>query len=237
MTKKLAVAAFAFSCLGAQGAGIQAEHVVTEIERDHERVEVGQWTQDEVGRSRFDIDEWTQITDPVERVTYRANSKRGRYSKARFARPSPPMGSPLIDLPGSLSSPNSHEVSRTDLGTQVINGVECKGTRAVIIVSGGGFRKEIEFEAWMTEAFVFPFNVKFVTRSDGSEHITELRNIVELTDSELEGVFRPPEDWKESRFALTRTNVAWSGIWPFTRPGKKVTGTVWPWPRSEKQDW
>ena len=107
MMKNLAVVALAVGSLAAHGAGVQADHVVTDIEGDHERVEVGQWIQDDLGRSRFDIDDWTRIVDPVEGVEWRANSKRGIYSKARTRFPTDPMGTPLIDLPGSFDGPGS----------------------------------------------------------------------------------------------------------------------------------
>ena len=238
MVKALAVAALATGCLVAEGAGIQADHIVTHLEGDHERVEVGRWIQDQEGRTRHDIDDWTQIVDPIEGVVWRANSKRGRYSEARTKVPTLPMGSPLIDLSGSFTGPNVREISRSDLGTHEINGVECRGTLVEIAVSGGGFTQRIELEAWMTEEFMFPFNVVFATRSDDGEQRTELRNIVELTDTQMEGIFRPDDDWKESRFQMVRTNVAWTGVWPFTKPGTKVTGSILPWPQPrEKQDW
>ena len=227
VTKRLAIAALAMHSLAAHAAGIQAEHVVTYLEDGHERVEIGRWLQDASGRTRLDIDDWTEIVDPVEHLTWRANSKRGRYSQARIALP---MSSPLIDLPGSLNGPDAREIARIDLGTREIDGVKCEATLVEVLVSGGGFTTPIEFEACMTEAFGFPFNVRFATRFEGSEQTTELRNVVELTDAELEGSFRPAEDWKESRFAVVRTNVVWTGLWPFTRPGSRVTGTVLPWP-------
>ena len=253
MTKRLAIAALAMNCLAAHAAGIQAEHVETYVEDGHELVEFGRWIQDASGRTRLDIDDWTQVVDPVEHLTWWANSKRGRYNQARIAQPicpvehltwwanskrgrynqariAQPMSSPLIDSPGSLNGPNSREISRIDLGTREIDGVNCAATLVEVFVSGGGFTAQIEFEACRTEAFGFPFNVKFATRFQGSEHTTELRNIVALTDAELAGRFRPAEDWKESRFEIARTTVAWTGLWPFTRPGSRVTGTVLPWP-------
>ena len=235
--KKLVSAALAIGCFAAHGAGIQADHIVTHVEGDRERVEAGRWIQDQEGRIRHDIDDWTQIVDPIEGVEWRANSKRGRYSEARRKVATPPMGTPLIDLPGSFTGPNVREISRTDLGTQEINGVECEGTLVEIAVSARGFTKNIEFEAWMTEAFMFPFNVVFATRSDGGEQRTELRNIVELTDTQMEGIFRPDDDWKESRFQIVRTNASWTGIWPLTKPGTKVTGTIWPRPKPRERDW
>lgn len=237
MVKRLVVAALTIGCLAAQGAGIQADHIVTHVDGDRERVEAGRWIQDQEGRTRHDIDDWTQIVDPIEGVVWSANSKRGRYSEARRKVATPPMGTPLIDLPGAFTGPNAREISRTDLGIQEINGVECRGTLVEIAVSGGGFTKRIELEAWMTEAFLFPFNVVFATRSDSDEQRTELRNIVELTDAQMEGIFRPDDDWKESRFQIVRTNVGWSGLWPFTKPGTKVTGTIWPGPKPRDRDW
>ncbi|MCY3729958.1 MAG: hypothetical protein OXF98_01335 [Rhodospirillaceae bacterium] len=225
MTKKLAVAALAMNCLAAHAAGIQTDYVVTYLEDGHERVELGWWIQDTSGRTRLDIDEWTEIVDPVEHLTWRANSKRGRYNQARIAQP---ISSPLINSPGSLNGPGSREISRIDLGTREISGVKCGATLVEVFVSGGGFTTQIEFEACATEAFGFPFNVQFATRLQGSERTTELRNIFALTDAELEGRFRPAEDWKESRFEIARTTVAWTGLWPFTRPASKVTGTVLP---------
>ena len=237
MTRFLAVAALAIGCLAARGAGIQADHIVVHLEDGREHVEVGRWIQDQDGRTRHDIDNWTQIIDPMEGIEWRANSKRGRYSEARRRVSTLPMGSPLIDLPGSLNGSNTREISRTHLGTHEINGVECEGTRVNVVSSHGGSRKQIEFEAWMTEKFIFPFNVVFTSRSDGGEQTTELRNIVELTDTQMEGMFRPDDDWKESRFQIVRTNVGWTGMWPFTKPGTKVTGTIWPWPKPRQRDW
>ena len=240
MVKRLVIAALALGCLAAHGAGIRAEHIVTHVEGDHERVEAGRWIQDQKGRIRHDIDDWTQIVDPIEGIVWRANSKRGRYSKARVRVPTPPMGTPLIDLPGSFSGSNVREISRTDLGTQEINGVECEGTLVELAVSGGGFATHFEIEAWMTEAFVFPFNVVFISRSDDGEgeQRTELRDIVELTDTQMEGVFKPDDDWKESRFQMVRTNVDWTGMWPFTKPGRKVSGSILPWPNPrQERDW
>ena len=116
MVKVLAIAALATGCLVAEGAGIQADHIVTHLEGDHERVEFGRWIQDQEGRTRHDVDDWTQIVDPIEGVVWRANSKRGRYSEARRKVPTLPMGTPLIDLPGSFTGPNVREISRTRPG-------------------------------------------------------------------------------------------------------------------------
>ncbi len=174
--------------------------------------------------------------NPREGVMWNANSKRGRYSEAPIMFAIPPMGTPLIGPPGSMNGRGSQEISRVGLGTAEINGVECEGTLVEVVVSAGNRTMRIEYEAWKTEAFSFPFNMKFSVRSQGDEQTTELRDIVELTDAELEGRFRPDDDWKESRFEIVRTNVAWSG--PFALSGSKVTGSIspWPWPRRER-DW
>lgn len=234
--KPIIAVTFAICSLGVQGAGIQADHIVTHIEQDRERVEVGQWIQDEFGRTRINVDDWTQIQDPIEGIVWRANSKRGRYSESRRRLPTVPMGSPLIDIPGSLSSENSREISRTDLGTRVINGVECKGTMVEIVVSGRGFNKKYELEAWLTEAFIFPFNVLFIVRDDNGEQRTELQNILERTDRQLEGVFKPDRDWRKSRFPIVRANKVWTGFWPLTKPGSRVTGMPFPWPVSRQRE-
>jgi len=65
VTKGLAVAALAMNCLAAHAAGIQTEHVVTYVEDGHERAEFGRWIRDASGRTRLDMDDWTQIVDPV----------------------------------------------------------------------------------------------------------------------------------------------------------------------------
>ena len=236
MLKPIIAVIFAVCSLAVQAAGIQADHIVTHIDQDSERDEVGQWIQDEFGRTRTSIDDWTQIQDPIEGKVWRANSKSGRYSESRRKLPTIPMGSPLIDIPGSLSSENSREISRTDLGTRVINGVECKGTLVEIGVSVRGFRKTFEFEAWLTEEFIFPFNMLFVVRDENGEQRTELRNIVEMTDSQLEGVFRPDRDWRKSLFPMVRANKVWTGLWPLTKPGSKVTGMPFPWPASRQRE-
>ena len=74
----------------AQGAGIQAEQVITEPMTGNrgtrEHVEVGWWSQDERGRTRYDFDEWTHIVDPVAQVEWKANWKRGYYSAQSYAR-------------------------------------------------------------------------------------------------------------------------------------------------------
>ena len=235
MAKALVLVAMAANCLAAYGAGIRAEHVVTHVDGDHERVEVGRWIQDLEGRTRFDIDDWTEIVDPIEGVTWRANSRRGKYSETRVARPSPPMGSPLIHAPGAFSGGGLRETSRTDLGTREINGVECEGTLVEIAAASGSFFRRMEIEAWTTKAFAFPFNVSFSVRSSDGEQTTELRNIVELTDPQMEGIFKPADDWKKTRFQVVRTNKAWSGLWPFTKPGTRVTGTIWPFPPPKKE--
>lgn len=220
----------------AEGAGIRAEHVETHVDGNRERVEVGVWIQDEEGRSRFNIDDWTQIQDPVKGVVWRANSKRGRYSERRIRLTTPPMGSPLIDMLGTLNSDNSREISRIDLGTRVINGVECKGTVVEIVVSGLGFEQKYELKAWLTEAFIFPFNMMFVVRDDNGEQRIELRNIVEMTDRELKGVFEPDTDWRKSRFPIVRVNKQWTGLWPLTKPGSEVMGMPFPWLVSGEQE-
>ena len=230
MAKTLLVAAVTFSCLVAHGAGILAEHVVTNTEGKHQRVEVGQWVEDERGRSRFDIDDFTQIADPVEGMTWSANSKRGRYTTYPMVQHTPPMGSPLIYRPGSLNSHNSREISRVDLGSRSINGIQCEGTQVSVRVSSRSWVKQWELEAWHTEAYAFPFNVLFVIRSEGNESKTELRNIVQLTDAELAGVFEPPHNWKKSRLPLVRATASWTGVWPLTRAGTKDTTMVTPWP-------
>ena len=236
MLKLIIAITFAICSLAIHGAGIQADHIVTHTEHDRQRVEAGQWIQDEFGRTRINIDDWTQIQDPIEGMVWRANSKRGRYSESRRRLPTIPMGSPLIDIPGSLNSDNSREISRIDLGTRVINGVECKGTLVEIVVSSRGFNKKFELEAWRTESFVFPFNVLFIARDENGEQRTELRNIVEMTDGQLEEVFKPDEDWRKSRFPIVRANKVWTGLWPLAKPGSKVTGMPFPWPVSREQE-
>ena len=227
MTKNLLVVAFTLCCFVVQGAGIQADHVVTDSER--KRIEVGKWVEDEKGRSRFDLDDLTQIVDPVEGIMWSANSKRGRYTKSSIIHTTPPMGTPLIHQPGSLNSVNTRETSRIDLGTRRINGVECKGTQVELRELSGGFSTRIEVEAWHTEAFAFPINVLFVMRSEGSEHKTELRYIVQLMDNELEGVFEPPADWKKSLLPLVRATATRTGVWPLSRRSTKDTTLVLPW--------
>lgn len=234
--KSIITVTIAVCSLAVKGAGLQADHIVTHVDGDRERVEIGQWIQDDVGRVRINIDDWTQIQDPIEGIVWRANSKRGRYSESRRRLPTIPMGSPLIDIPGSLSSENSRETSRIHLGTRVINGVECRGTLVEIVVSGLGFNRKFELEAWLTEGFTFPFNVLFVVRDDNGEQRTELRNIVEMTDRQLDGVFKPDKDWRKSRFPIIRANKDWTGFWPISKPGSRVTGMPFPWPVSGEQE-
>lgn len=236
MTKHLLAAAFVLNCLWVYGAGLQAQHIVTHIDSGSEKVEVGQWTEDEVGRSRFDIDDWTEIVDPIEGLVWRANSKRGRYSKKKVTVPVHPMGSPLIHLGRPLTGPNIYETSRIDLGTLVIDGVQCKGTLLTLEIYIKNRKEYIELEAWTTEEFIFPFNMVFKVRDQASEQITELRNVSTMTDAEIEGLFAPEPHWKESRFLVVRTNMAWTGFWPFTKPGSKVTGTLFPWPRGRQEE-
>ena len=59
---------------------------------------------------------------------------------------------------------------------------------------------KFELETWVTEWFVFPFNVLFIIRDDNGEQRTEIRNIVETTDCQLEGVFRLDESWGSQAF-------------------------------------
>lgn len=233
MKTRLAIAALSINCLAAHAGGLQAEHVVTYVDGDNEQVEAGRWTQDEAGHARFEIDDWTQIMNPTERVVWSANSKRGRYSEAPLTYLVPPMGTILMGPPGSMNGPYTQEISRVDLGTAEINGVTCEGTLLVVAISALNRTSRMEIEVWRTDEFGFPFNMKSSVRTEDGEQTTELRNVVELTDAELEGRFRPDEDWREARFQIVRTNTAWSGFWPFTRGGSKVTGTPFPWPRGQ----
>lgn len=126
------------------------------------------WIQDDVGSSLLVIDDWTQIHDSIKGVVSCTNSKRGKYSEKRI-RLTPPMGSPLIDISGSLNDSNSREVTRTALGTRLVNGVISERVLIELAIFCEGFRKDIELEAWMTEKFIFLFNVIFTVRFDGGE--------------------------------------------------------------------
>ena len=199
----------------AQGAGIQAEQVLTEPMTGNrgtrERVEVGRWLQDERGRTRYDFDEWTHIVDPVARVEWKANSKRGYFSahelsleQARNAVAAlEPLGGQGID-----------GMSTTDLGTREVNGFLCDGALHEIVNSRRGLTIRFELEEWFTNAFGFPLRVKRVFRMHGrgGESTTELRNIVLLKDDSFEEHFRPNKDWREVDGEVERINTGRMGF-------------------------
>lgn len=234
--KLLCIGTFALTCAWVHGAGLQAQHIVTRVSDGFKNVEVGQWTEDELGRYRFDVDDWTEIVNPVQGLVWRANSKRGRYSKKNVLHPKTPMGSPLIDTTVPFVGPDVYEINRIDLGSRMIDGVLCEGTLVNYDIALKNRKERVELEAWRTEEFIFPFNMVFKVRTKESEQITEIRDVVTMTEAELEGRFMPEPHWRESRFLVVRTNMAWTGFWPFTKSGSKVTGTMMPWPigRQEK---
>lgn len=216
--------ALTLACLPAQGAGIEAEYVVTHIFRGQERVEVGRWSEDELGRTRHDIDEWTRIYDPHAGVEWRANSKRGYFSKhwiiPRHARDG-------ADAPESRNRPRvQQEVRETDLGVREINGMKCTGILHEIVGSFGGRTFHTETEIWTTSAFGFPLRVMIAARSPdrGDSQINELRNIVQLEDSELEKRFRPDENWKEVDGEVVR--IGRSISLPFMKTKYRVTTRI-----------
>ena len=235
MSKKLLGITLLLICFVADAAGLRAEQIVTYLGEGLEKTEIGEWIEDEEGRTRYNIDEWTEIADPIQGVVFRANSKRGRYSKKKVIYPLRPMGTPLIDITSPIHDPGVWETKRTRLGTQKINGVLCEGTLVNYELDVAGRTEPIEIEAWTTDEFIFPFNMLFKLRTKDSEQITELRNVIMMTEAELEGLFMPSPHWKESRFLVVRTNKSWTGVWPLIRSGSKVTGTVLPWPNSHHE--
>ena len=235
MLKKLLGTTLLLICVAPDAAGLRAEHIVTYLGERSEKTEIGEWIEDEEGRTRYNVDEWTEIADPIQGVVFRANSKRGRYSKKKVIYPLRPMGTPLIDITSPIHDPGVWETKRTRLGTQKIDGVLCEGTLVNYELEVAGQTELIEIEAWSTDEFVFPFNMVFKLRTKDSEQITELRNVTTMTEAELEGLFMPSPHWKESRFLVVRTNRSWTGVWPLIRSGSKVTGTVLPWPNRPRE--
>ncbi len=237
MRKKLLGITLLLICVAPDAAGLRAEHIVTYLGEGFEKTEIGEWIEDEEGRTRYNIDEWAEIADPIQGVVIRANSKRGRYSKMKVIYPLKPMGTPLIDSTSPILGPGVWETTRTSLGTQKINGVLCEGTLVNYELDAAGRTEQIEIEAWSTDDFIFPFNMLFKIRTKDNVQITELRNVTMVTEAELAGLFMPSPHWKESRFLVVRTNKSWTDIWPIIRSGSKVSGTVLPWPdRSRERD-
>jgi len=202
----------------AQGVAIQAENVISQpIRAMQGRVEVGRWSQDERGRTRYDFDEWTHIVDPVAQVEWRANSKRGYYSTHKLG----------IEQAGNAVhglKPMDEQVLvgilTRSLGNREINGAMCNGALHEIEHSGRGLTLRTQVEEWFTEDFGFPLRVKrtFRMTGHGGEETTELRNIVRMTDSEREQRFRPNKDWKEVDGEVQRLNTSRMGF--FDREAK-----------------
>ena len=196
----------------AQGAAIEAENVITQPLADKlERVEIGRWSQDERGRTRYDFDEWTHIIDPVAQVEWRANSKRGYYSTHDLS----------IEQAGNAVQglkPMDEQVivgiHTSGLGNREVNGAMCNGAWHEIEHSGRGLTVRTEIEEWFTDDFGFPLRVKrtFRLRDPGTEETTELRNIVRMTDSDWEQRFRPDKDWKEVDGEVQRLNTSRLGF-------------------------
>ena len=93
-----------------------------------------------------------------------------------------------------------YEINRIDLGSRMIDGVLCEGTLVSYEITLKNRRERVELEAWRTEEFIFPFNMVFKVRTKESEQITEIRDVVTMTEAELEGRFMPEPHWRESRF-------------------------------------
>ena len=199
----------------AQGAGIQAEQVLTEPMTGNrgtlERVEVGRWLQDERGRTRYDFDEWTHIVDPVARVEWKANSKRGYFSAHELSLEQAKNAVAALE---PLGGQGIDGMSTTDLGTREVNGVTLSGGLHEIVDSRRGLTIRFELEEWFTTAFGFPLRVKRVFRmlGRGVESTMELRNIVLLKDNSLEEHFRPNKDWREVDGEVQRLNTGRMGF-------------------------
>ena len=199
----------------AQGAGIQAEQVLTEPMTGNrgtrEHVEVGRWSQDERGRTRYDFDAWTHIVDPVAQVEWRANSKRGYYSAHELSLEQAKNAVAALE---PLGGQGIDGMSTTDLGTREVNGVTLSGALHEIVNSRSGLAMRFELEEWFTNAFGFPLRVKRVFRmlGRGVESTTELRNIVLLKDNEWEEHFRPNKDWREVDGEVQRINTGRMGF-------------------------
>ena len=196
----------------AQGAGIQAEQVITEPVRGTlEHVEVGRWLQDERGRTRYDFDAWTHIVDPVAQVEWKANSKRGYYSAHEL---SLEQARNAVQALKPLGGQGIEEMSTTDLGTREVNGVPCDGALHEIVNSRRGLTIRFELEDCFDNALGFPLRVKRVyrMRGRGGESTTELRNIVLLKDDKWEEHFRPNKDWREVDGEVQRINIGRMGF-------------------------
>lgn len=196
----------------AQGGAIEAENVITATEKGKpERVEVGRWSQDERGRTRYDFDQWTHIVDPVAQVEWRANSKRGYYSTHEL---SLAQARKAVDGLKQVDTLGIEPLTTTNLGTREIDGVKCSGALHASESSGRGITLHLELEDWFTEDFGFPLRVKreFRLRGGDGEQSTELRNIVPIADDEWEARFRPNEDWKEVDGEVKRINTTRMGF-------------------------
>ena len=222
MTRELAIAVLALCCATAEGAGIQAERVLTEPESCGDYVEIGSWSQDERGRTRYNFDEWTHIIDPVARVDWRANPKRKYFSAHQLS---------LEDARNAAEQLKPTDwrfrsgFTKTDLGTREINGVTCKGSLYEFDQWGGRLALQLHWEEWFTDDFGFPLRVKSVIYEADQGHMRtyELRNIVPLKDEEWEQHFRPGKDWKEVDGEVVRMNTASLGF--FQRKGKRGATT------------
>ena len=210
--KVIAIFTLAFVSLAAHGAGrtIQAEHVVIDTERGHSRVEVGRWAQDERGRYRHDIDDWSMAVDPDAGVVWKANSRRGVYSTHRMD----PSDRRFPKHPSWGATPKN----AVDLGVREINGLDCAGSLVK--------RTGAELEFWMNRDYGFPLLVKLVVRTSAGLHTTELRDVVELERQEVEGIFKPDKNWRAARGEVRRWSTASIG-WP-GGPSQRETGVVGP---------
>ena len=202
-----------------QSRGIIAEYIVTQSKAlsDDNRIErtiVGQYARDTHGRSKLSFDNTIVFQDPIEGLSWHANTVTGvayqrRVNAATWSGrdrelvgssgPSPPqpeLNSPPLQAYSSQFS--QEEYSVVELGLRTLGGVEQRGRRWTYSIPAGAIHNvrpiEIESEMWTTEVGVLGATLPVMVSSNDTlngVHTRELRNI---RTTDFDGSFFRPGD-------------------------------------------
>ena len=191
-----------------QSQGILADYVVTEQKHlvDGNRIEhsvVGEFAQDDAGRTYLRFDDWVVISDPMARIAWQVDvpagvafQHQGESSVESIEFGNVDLSDPSLQI--NIPTPSEQAPIATDLGMRIRDGIRSNGTRWIqtIPTSALGNENPIQFEGemWVSEDFGFKVVVETITRDPLSGiHKVELRNIAMANfDSDY---FRPNEKY------------------------------------------
>jgi len=156
-----------------------------------------EWFNDLESAGQDDTPQWVRIFDPPARAFYSLNPRDHTAQRTELSRPvpSPVRQTPSASATLSPARPVPPQPTREDLGTQVIEGFEARGTRTTRTIPEGaeGNDRPIQITEEVWSSTSPPLLLMRITKDPRSEMVMHLTNIV--LDEPPAELFQVPSDY------------------------------------------